>query len=127
MCRESFSPTFVQVCPRVGGLVHSVAVGDVAAQAGFAGARIKDVVVRVGNRDGADRGNALLIEGRRPGHAAVGALEDAAGNRAEVIRVGIAGHAGDSEDAPAAKGSDLAPLHAPDEAWVNLCRRVRRQ
>ena len=104
----------------VGRFVNAVAVRDVAAQTGFAAARIKNVGVGVGHRDGADRRDALVIERRSPSQAAVGALENSSGNRAEVIGVGIAGNSGDGEHAAAAKRSDLPPLHAADNGRIDL-------
>src|SRR5258708_23163255 len=44
------------------GLVYAVAIGDVAARAGLAGADIDDVVIRVGDRDRSNRGDLLLAE-----------------------------------------------------------------
>ena len=43
--------------PAVDGLVHAVAVGDIAANAGFARADVDDVVVARRYRDRADRGD----------------------------------------------------------------------
>jgi len=40
--------------PRIDGLIKAVAVRDVAAGAGFAGADVDNVVIRIGNRDCAD-------------------------------------------------------------------------
>ena len=46
----------------VGGFVDAVAKRNVAADAGFAGADVNDVGIGIGNVDGADRGNRLLVK-----------------------------------------------------------------
>ena len=114
------------VCPRlsgIGGLVHAVTVGDVAAKAGFTAAGVKNVVVGVGQRNRADRGDALVIEGGRPGHAAVGALEDATRDRAEIIGVGIAGNAGDGKHAAAAEWARSGAISCRPTRAGSTCAR----
>ncbi len=105
----------------VSGFVNAIAEGDVAADAGFAAADVYDVGIGVGNRDGANRrGGGLLIEERVPGDAAVGGFPDAAGDRAEVVGVRLAGDAGDGDGAAAAEGADEAPLHAAIRLGIDL-------
>ena len=67
----------------------------------------------------ADGGNALLVEERIPGDAAVGGFPDAAGDRAKIIGVWLAGYADDSQDPAATKRTDQAPLHAGVRFWIN--------
>ena len=104
----------------VGGFVDAIAEGDVAADAGFAGAGVNHVGIRVGNGDGADGGDALLVEEWIPGDAAVGCFPDAAAHRAEIIGVRLAGNARDSDGAAAAEGSNEAPLHAAVGFGIDL-------
>ena len=118
----------------VGRLPDAVAVGDVAADAGFAGADVDHAWIRGRDRDGAHRPERLLVGHRLPGGAAVGGLPHAAGDRAEIVGVGLAGNAGDRQHAPAAEGADEPPLHAVVKSLaelrlrgLRLCRRgVRR-
>src|SRR5438477_1754373 len=72
--------------------VDAVAKGNVAANTSFAGADIDDVGIGFRNRDAADGGSGLLVEKRIPGNAAVSGFPNAAGNRAEIIRVRLARH-----------------------------------
>src|SRR5204862_248145 len=71
----------------------AVAIGDVAARAGLAGADIDDVVIRVGDRDRSYRGDLLLVEDRLPRAAGVGALPDPTGHRTEIPGRRIPRHA----------------------------------
>jgi hypothetical protein len=93
----------------VGGLVHAVAVGGVAAHGGFAGADVQDVGVRRRNRDGADRPEIDLAVGDGlPGVATVGGLEDASAHTTEVEDERLVAHTGDGDDAAAAEWAELA-------------------
>src|SRR5882724_2682886 len=107
--------------------VHSVAVGNVAANAGFTGADVKDVGIGRRYRDGADRHDPGLVSERQPGSSRVCSLPDAAGHRAEIVRIWIAGYASDRERAATAKRSDLAPLHGLQGIFVQRLRMERRQ
>ena len=64
----------------------------------------------IGGRDGerADGLRGLVVEDRRPAHAAVGGLPDAARRRADVVGAGIAGDAGSGGDAVADRRSHEA-------------------
>ena len=106
----------------VSGLVHAVAVGDVAADAGFAGANVDDVGVRRSDGDRADGHDGGLVRERRPRRAAVHGLPDAASDGAEVIRIRIACDAGHGKRAAAAEGSNLAPLHCFQRIFVERLR-----
>ncbi len=57
---------------RVERLVDSIALGDVAADAGFAGADVDGVAVGTGDRQAANGSASLFIEDRRPSHGTVG-------------------------------------------------------
>src|SRR5262249_13932845 len=58
--------------PRVGGLVHAVAVGDVAADRRFAHADVQHVGIGLSDRDGAHRAGADgAVADRQPAVAAV--------------------------------------------------------
>ena len=104
------------VSPGFAGVVRTIdaiAEGDVAANAGFAAASINHVGIGIGDGDAADRGGGgLLIEERIPGIAAVGGFPDAAGDRAEIVGVRLAGHTRNGQGAAAAERADEAPLHS---------------
>src|SRR5205823_4944645 len=123
-----------QVLPGLAGierLVYAVAIGDVAARAGLAGADIDDVVIRVGDRDRSYRGDLLLVEDRLPGAAGVGALPDPTGHRTEIPGRRIPRHAAHRHHPAAAKRTDLAPFHAAEELRIHLtgsqCRTRQQQ
>jgi hypothetical protein len=102
------------ICPGLAAIirtVHAIAKGNIPADAGFSGACVNHIGIRLGNRDGADGGGGLLVKQRIPGDAAVHGLPNSAGDRAHVIRIGLAGHAGDREDSSSAKWADQAPFH----------------
>ena len=65
-----------------------------------------------------------MIEGRSPGEATVGALENSSRNRTEIIGIGIAGNARDSEHTASAKRSHLPPLHAADKGRIDLRKTI---
>src|SRR5438445_13819149 len=94
--------------------IDSVTVRAVAANAGFAGADVDHVVIRVRDRDAADGRGALLVEDRLPHTSAVGRLPHTAGYRAEVIDIGLAGDAGHCQHASAAEGANGAPAHSAE-------------
>ena len=108
----------------IGGLVHAVAVGVLAADVGLAGADVDDVGVRRGDGDGADGadGNAVCRRDGEPGAAGVFGLPDAAADGAEVEGVGLAGNAGDAVGAASAHGSDVAPVQAVEQSLRILAR-----
>jgi hypothetical protein len=100
------------IAPRATGihaLVDPVAVGRVAAHAGFAHAGVDDIGIGIGHRQRAHRtGLKLAVGNRKPGQPTIGCLEHAATHRAEVVRAGLRGDADDRHRASAAEGSDLA-------------------
>src|SRR5580704_15317552 len=104
----------------VGGLVHSVAVRNVAAEAGFAAAGVKNIGIRIRHCNRANGRNALMIEHRRPCHTAVGALEDTSGNRAEIVGIGIARDASNREYSATAERPNLPPFHAANKGGTDL-------
>src|SRR6202043_1182032 len=78
------------------------------------------IVVRGPYFEGANGGNVLIVEDRRPGQAGVGSFPDAAANRAEVKDVGIARDSGGSDGTPAPERSDHPPTEAVKEASGRL-------
>ena len=101
-------------------LVDSVAVTDVAADAGFAGADINGIAIGIGYGEAADRTTTLFIEHWDPALGAVGGLPDSAAGGAEIVGGGIAGDSGCGERASAAEGADQAVLHAFEEFVFGL-------
>src|SRR6185503_4069351 len=88
---------------RIGTLVHAIALQDVVANAGFAGADIHNVGIGLGNRDRADRGELFLVGHGNPIDAAVGRLPHPAADTAEVIGIRLANGSGDGQNASAAE------------------------
>src|SRR5882724_136836 len=108
--------------PSLAGVIRTidaVAEGDISADASFAGSRVNDVGIGIGDRDAADGGGGLFVEERIPGDAAVRGFPNTAGNGAKVIGIGLARDTGDGQDPAAAKGTDQAPLHAGVGFWIN--------
>src|ERR1019366_7390512 len=93
------------------------------ADAGLARADVEDVGIRRRDRDRADRADGLAVENRPPVRAAVGGLPHAPGDRAEVEDLRLAGDAGHGEHAPAAEGTDEAPLQGAGGGNVGGGRR----
>src|SRR5437016_13091716 len=100
--------------------VNAVAEGNVAANASFAGADRDDVGIGFRNRDAADGGSGLLVEKRIPGNAAVSGFPNAAGNRAEIIRVRLARHSGYGKRTATTERADEAPFHSAVSLRVDL-------
>src|SRR6266700_2455203 len=94
------------------GTINTIAEGNVAANAGFAGTDINYVGIGVRDGDAADGGSGLLIEEGIPGNAAIRGSPNAAGDGAKIVSIRLAGHARDSEGAATAAGADEAPFHA---------------
>src|SRR5262249_36926 len=106
--------------PGVVGAVDALAVGDVAADAGLAGADIDDVGVRLGHRERAHREVRLVVEERGPGGAAVVGAEDAARDRAEGEGERLAAGPADGERPAAAEGADRPPAHGAEDLLGDL-------
>src|SRR5690348_11969899 len=81
--------------PRVRGLVDAIADRDVAANPWLTGSRPDDVVIRRRDGQGADGGDILIVEDRRPVNPRIDGLPNSAGCRTGVVDVRIAGHAND--------------------------------
>ena len=77
----------------IDGLVNSIAMRNIAADASLSCAYVNNVWVRWRDGDAADGGGSLLVKHRSPGDRAIGGLPDAAARRAEVIGCRIAGDA----------------------------------
>ena len=100
----------------VGGLVHPVAVGDVATDGALTHAGVDHAGVGVRHRERAHRrGLQVPVAHVRPGDARILGLPDATGHRAEVEHRGfrrIAGHR--HHPAPAGR-ADAAPPHGIEQ------------
>src|SRR5580692_11448382 len=64
-------------------------------------------------------GRGLLVEERIPGDAAISGLPDAAGDRAKIISVRLAGYADDGQGAATTERTKQAPLHAGVGFWID--------
>src|SRR6185503_2513257 len=94
----------------VGRFVHAVAVGDVEADRGLAGAGVDHVGIGRRHCDRADRRAAHeTVRHAAPEHAAVDRLPDAAGAGAEIERHPVHGIARYRDHAAAARRTDAAP------------------
>ena len=108
----------------VHGLPHSIAIGDIAADAGFAGADINHVGIVGRDGDCADGADVSGVRQWRPVLAGVRCLPNAAGHRTEIINVGIARHTGDGEHASAAlRANQSPPQWAPHVRLKRLGQR----
>src|SRR5262249_30681550 len=119
-------PNVVPALAAVDGLVHSVAVGEIGAEVGFAGSDVDDVRFRWRHGQRANRGDGLPVKDRLPGIAAVGGLANAAATRAEVVEIGLVREAAHGIAAPSAKRADHAPAHSAVQSRINLLRAGRR-
>src|SRR5438270_6111872 len=89
-CADMLSVFQSYILPResaVGGLVHPVAIGDIAANASFAGAHIDDIVIGAGNLECSDRADGILIKQGLPVVTPIRGLPHSARDRSEVINV----------------------------------------
>ena len=103
------------MAPGVSSVVRAVdalAVGDVTADAGLAGADVDDVGVRLRDGNRADGEVVLRVEEGRPGLAGVVAAEDPTCHRSEVKRERL--------PAPAAKRPNRALAHPAEEGLGDL-------
>src|SRR5438034_1030673 len=76
---------------------HSIAIGHIAADAGFASPGVNDVVVGIGNGNRADRRSRFMFEQRFPVHATVDRFPYPACYRAEEICVRLTRNTGYSQ------------------------------
>src|SRR5262245_7043514 len=88
----------------IDGFVHAVADRRVVARILLAGADVYDVRIARRDRDGADRGDRLLVEDGLEGGAAVRGLDDAAVGTGDVVDVAVARHTYDHGDAAGVVG-----------------------
>src|SRR6267378_2743618 len=103
------------VIPGLAAVVRTIdasAEGDVAANAGFAGADINYIGTGVGDRDAADGGGGLLIEEGIPGNAAVRSLPNAAGGGAKIVSVRLAWNTSYGKGPATTEWADEAPFHS---------------
>ena len=113
------APGGVQVLAAVERAVDAVADRDAVARVPLARAHPDDVRIGLVDGDGADRGDRLVVEDRRPGEAAVDRLPDAAGGAAGVQDVGIGLDDVDRRHAAAhGGGADRARLEAGEQIRI---------
>ena len=111
---------------RVGRLVDAVAGHDVAADARFTHPDVHRVGVRLGDSDRPDRcALDLTIGDRRPVHAAVGRLPQAAADGAEVAFLRPPFHARHGNRSAAAERTDAAPAERIEDGLIEIARRRR--
>ena len=114
-----FQSDVVPIAPAVDGFIDAIAVGDVAAQAGLAGARVDGVMIARRDGERSDRGSGvLLVEQRLPIGAAICRFPDSTSHATEVIGVRLARYSLDRDRPAAAMRSDLAPLHSTPKFGV---------
>ena len=99
--------------------IDAVAEGDVAANAGFAGADINYIGIGVRDGDAADRGGGLLIEERVPGNTAVGGFPNATGDGAKIVRVRLARDSRYGKGPATTEWADQAPFHSAVDLGIN--------
>ncbi len=119
ICCESASPMCVQVSPRVGGLVHPVALRDVGAHVRLAGADVDDARIRGRHGDRADRADRLAVEDRLPGAPRVARLPHAAVHAAEVEVLRLARNAGHRQNPPSAERADQSPVQVLKQGGID--------
>ncbi len=107
---------------RIERLIYAVAIGNIAADASFAGARINYIRVGFGNGDAANRGDGFIIENRKPGESAVRGLPNAASYGSKIKNAGISGNADGRERPSPAKRPDLPPLQALQMRLIHVLR-----
>ena len=116
-------------------LPDAVALRNVAANAGFAGAHIDDVRIGHRDRDTADRGRSIFVKDRRPGVCAVDGFPYAAAGRSEVVGGGVAGNSRGGQRAASAERANGTILHSLEQrvafvffvlVFIVLCRRSGR-
>ena len=109
--------------PSVGGPVHAVAVGHVAADAGLAGTGVDHVGVGLANGQRAHRrGVEIVVADGLPVGAAVGRLPDAAPDGAEVEDHWVAGVARGGHDTAAPRWTDAPPPQGLHQAGIDAAR-----
>src|SRR5258708_59683 len=91
----------------VGGLPHTVAIGDVAANLRFATTGVNDVRIALALRERADAAAEIFVRDGNERGAAVSGLPDAAACRTEIVFLGPGDRAGDGDHAPGAVRPDV--------------------
>ena len=109
----------------VHGLVHSVAIRNISANARFARAHVHHI--RIGRRHGhrANGHDSGLVCHRHPCQPTVFRLPHAARHGSEIISSRITRHAGHGQRAPAAKWPNLPPFHALQRLVIQGLRMNR--
>src|SRR5690242_7430180 len=106
--------------PAIAGLIDAIAVRDVAADGGLAGAGVDDIGIGVGDGEGAEGGGGEVAVGDiLPEGAAAGSLPDAAGTTAKVEGALVCGMSGDGNDAATAMRTDAAPFERAEEPTIH--------
>jgi hypothetical protein len=105
--------------PAVGRAVDTLALGDVRAHVGLAGADVEGLGIGGRDRERADRAHRHVVEVRPPGAAGVQGLPHATVDGAEVEVVGLTGNARDREHAPATERPDQPPAQVLEQRRVH--------
>ena len=100
-------------------LEDPLALGDVRAHVGLAGADVEHPRVRRRHRQRPDRAHRLLVEDRPPGAPGVDRLPDAAVDRPEVEVVRLARHPRHREHPAAAERPDEPPVEILEQRRVD--------
>src|SRR5947208_12058032 len=108
------------IAPRIPTIIRAVdtvAVRDVAANAGFTCAGVHDIGIGIRYRYCPDRGGVEVAVGDIPPvRAAIGRFEDAARARAEIERARVRRMASDRDTPSAAMRTNISKLQRPDMA-----------
>ena len=108
---------------RVRGPVHAVAVGNIAADAGLARARVDHVGIGLANGQGAHRrGVEIVVADRLPVRAAVRRLPHAAPDGPEVEHHRVARVARGGHDTAAPRWTDAPPPQRLHQAGIDAAR-----
>src|SRR5258708_5951978 len=102
----------------VDGFVDAIADGKVGPLQAFAASHVNNVRVRRRYGNGPDGSGGLIVEDGVPGAAVVVGLPHAAIHCADVEDIRLAGNAGASSSASAAKWSNHAPVHVDEKFRV---------
>ncbi len=118
--RDASRPMCFHVRAAVGRFVNAVAVGQVGAEIGFAGADIDDIRIRWRHGDRANRRDWLAVKNRLPGNTAVNGLPHPTAHAAEVINVWLAFNPAHGNGASATVRADHAPAQPVIKVRIKL-------
>ena len=98
----------------ISGAIDTIALGDVRAHVGLAGAHKEHLGITVGDGDGADRSDRLIVEDRLPGAAGIQGFPDATVDGSEIEVLRLPGHAGHRQHATATMGAYRSPVQVAE-------------